>query len=73
MQRLVDDAEDAAFVAHAPHHHGLSGGVWDWVGAIDLGAIGYVVAALFALTWAVAVAVWRFGRIEQRWAVRPGR
>ncbi len=52
---------------------GLRGGVWDWVGAIDLGAIGYVVAALVALTWAVAVAVWRFGRIEQRWAVRPGR
>jgi len=52
---------------------GLSGGVWDWVGGVDLGAIGYVVAALFALTWAVAVAVWRLGRIEQRWAVRPGR
>jgi high-affinity nickel-transport protein len=52
---------------------GLSGGVWDWLGGVDLGAIGYVVAALFALTWAVAVAVWRLGRIEQRWAVRPGR
>ena len=31
--------------------------------------LGYVVAGLFALTWAVAVAVWRLGRIEQRWAL----
>ena len=36
--------------------------------AIDLNAIGYIVVALFAVTWLVALAVWRFGRIEQRWA-----
>jgi nickel/cobalt transporter (NiCoT) family protein len=40
---------------------------------IDLGSVGYVVAGLFALTWAVAVAVWRLGRIEQRFALPPGR
>jgi high-affinity nickel-transport protein len=22
---------------------------------------------VFVLTWAVALAIWRFGRIEQRW------
>jgi high-affinity nickel-transport protein len=33
--------------------------------------LGYGVTALFALTWIVAAAVWRFGRIEQRWAPRP--
>jgi nickel/cobalt transporter (NiCoT) family protein len=35
---------------------------------VDLNAIGYIVVALFAVTWLVALAVWRFGRIEQRWA-----
>jgi high-affinity nickel-transport protein len=40
---------------------------------VDLGSIGYAVAALFALTWAGSVAVWRFGRVEQRLALRPGR
>jgi nickel/cobalt transporter (NiCoT) family protein len=34
--------------------------------------VGFVVAGLFALTWLVAVAVWRFGRIERRWALPPG-
>jgi len=51
---------------------GLHGGVWDHVTAVDLGAVGYVVAGLFALTWFVAVAVWRLGRIERRWALRTG-
>jgi high-affinity nickel-transport protein len=47
---------------------GLSGGVWDFVTGVDLNVVGWAVAGLFLLTWAVAVAVWRFGRIEERWA-----
>jgi high-affinity nickel-transport protein len=38
------------------------------VAEIDLGAVGYLVVALFVVTWLASVAVWRFGRIEQRWA-----
>lgn len=38
------------------------------VGAVDLGAMGYAVVGLFLLTWLLALAVWRFGRIEERWA-----
>jgi nickel/cobalt transporter (NiCoT) family protein len=38
------------------------------VARIDLGDIGYLVVGLFTVTWLVAVAVWRLGRIEQRWA-----
>ena len=41
------------------------------IASIDLNAIGYIVVALFALTWLIALAVWRFGRIEQRWAAPP--
>jgi len=46
---------------------GLHGGLWDVVGSIDLNLVGYLVVGLFVLTWALALAVWRFGRIEQRW------
>ena len=45
----------------------LSGGFWGWVAGIDLNALGYVVFGLFVATWALALAVWRFGRIEERW------
>jgi high-affinity nickel-transport protein len=37
---------------------------------LDLNYVGYGIVALFVLTWVVALAVWRFGRIEQRWAAR---
>ena len=49
----------------------LRGGFWDWVSGIDLNSVGYIVVALFVATWAVALAVWRFGRLEERWAL-PG-
>jgi len=47
---------------------GLTGGLWDFVAGIDLNAIGYLVVALFVLTWVIALAVWRLGRIEERWS-----
>jgi nickel/cobalt transporter (NiCoT) family protein len=46
----------------------LSGAFWDWVSALDLNAVGYVVVGLFVVTWAGAIAVWRLARIEERWA-----
>jgi high-affinity nickel-transport protein len=47
---------------------GLSGGIWSFMATINLNSVGYMVVALFVLTWVVALAVWRLGRIEQRWA-----
>ncbi|MDQ2959850.1 MAG: HoxN/HupN/NixA family nickel/cobalt transporter [Candidatus Dormibacteraeota bacterium] len=49
----------------------LSGGVWSVVGNINLNAIGYFIVGMFVVTWLAAVAIWRFGRIEQRWALAP--
>ena len=46
----------------------LTGGIWDLVAGIDLNLVGYAVVGLFVLTWALALAIWRFGRIEERWS-----
>ena len=48
----------------------LTGGVWDLVSGLDLNYVGYGIVGLFVLTWVLALAVWRFGRIEQRWTAR---
>ncbi len=48
----------------------LTGGVWDFVLGIDLNHVGYAIGALFVLIWAIALAVWRFGRIEERWSAK---
>jgi nickel/cobalt transporter (NiCoT) family protein len=45
----------------------LSGGVWDFFTGLDLNYIGYAICGLFAMTWAIAFAIWRLGRIEEKW------
>ena len=50
---------------------GYRGGVWDWIGGLDLNVIGFLIVGMFVLTWVAALLVWRFARIEERWAVQP--
>jgi len=52
---------------------GWSGSFWNWVGGISLNAIGFVIVGLFVLTWAVALAIWRYARIEEKWTVQAER
>jgi high-affinity nickel-transport protein len=47
---------------------GLTGDVWAFVASIDLNIVGYVIVGLFVGTWAISLAVWRFGHIEERWS-----
>ncbi|GAA0598560.1 HoxN/HupN/NixA family nickel/cobalt transporter [Kutzneria viridogrisea] len=46
---------------------GITDGPLAWIGGLDMNNVGFAVVGLFVLTWLVALAVWRFGRIEQRW------
>jgi high-affinity nickel-transport protein len=50
-----------------------TGSFWIWVEGIDLNTLGLVIVAMFVATWAVSLAVWHFGRIEERWSVEPRR
>ena len=45
----------------------ITTGLMATIGSVDLNSVGYWIVGLFVATWAVALAVWRFGRIEQRW------
>ena len=49
---------------------GLTGGLWSFVSGLDLNLVGYAIVGVFVLTWALALAVWHLGHIEDRWAVR---
>ncbi|KZS58467.1 nickel transporter [Mycobacterium kansasii] len=46
---------------------GWRGPFWRWIAGLDLNMVGVAVVAMFVITWAVALLVWRLGRIEQRW------
>ena len=38
------------------------------IGNLDLNMVGFYIVGLFVLTWIVALLVWKFGRIEERWS-----
>ncbi len=47
----------------------LRGGAWGLLGAIgDFDYTGYIVVGVFVATWLVSWLIWRYGRIEERWA-----
>jgi high-affinity nickel-transport protein len=51
-----------------------TGGIIGWIAGIDLDYAGYGIVGLFFVSWIIALAVWKFGRIEERWSTNlaPG-
>jgi nickel/cobalt transporter (NiCoT) family protein len=56
---------------------GAQGPFWAWWESIDVNTLGFIIVGMFIVTWALALTVWRVGRIEERWSAhlaegRPG-
>jgi high-affinity nickel-transport protein len=45
----------------------LGGPFWNFMGNFNINKAGFAIAGLFAVTWIVAFAFWRFGKVEARW------
>jgi high-affinity nickel-transport protein len=50
--------------------HNLTGSFWSFLEHFNINTAGFVIVGVFIVTWAVALAIWHFGRIEQRWDTR---
>ena len=48
----------------------LRGPFFDFVASLNFGALGYLIVGMFLLAWALSVAFWKFGRIEQRYSLQ---
>src|SRR3954467_4181640 len=46
----------------------IDSGPLAWIAGLDLNHVGFVIVGLFVLTWVVALVIWRYGRIEERWS-----
>ncbi|MFZ0042826.1 MAG: HoxN/HupN/NixA family nickel/cobalt transporter [Solirubrobacteraceae bacterium] len=46
----------------------LSGAFWSWFENIDINLLGFMIVGMFIATWAIALTVWRWGHIEERWS-----
>jgi high-affinity nickel-transport protein len=47
----------------------LSGPFWSFFANFNINTAGFVIVGVFVLTWVAALAVWRFGRLEQKWDI----
>jgi len=47
--------------------YGLTGGFWDFMGNFDINTAGFVIVGVFVVVWIAALAIWHFGKIEQRY------
>jgi nickel/cobalt transporter (NiCoT) family protein len=45
----------------------LNGSFWTFMQTFNINSAGLFIVGVFVLTWVVALAVWHFGRIEQKW------
>jgi high-affinity nickel-transport protein len=47
---------------------GVEHGPLAWLATLDLEYVGSGIVLLFLAAWAVSVAIWKYGRIEERWS-----
>ena len=45
----------------------LTGGFWDYALAFNLNSAGYFIVGAFVVVWTVALLLWKYGKIEERW------
>jgi high-affinity nickel-transport protein len=62
---VIGTIEIVGLVATTLNAHGS---FWAWWENININTLGFIIVGMFVATWAVALGVWRFGRIEERWS-----
>jgi high-affinity nickel-transport protein len=52
--------------------HGVSqnSGFWGFMYNFNINTAGFVIVGMFIGTWAAAMAIWRYGHIEEKWTAR---
>jgi high-affinity nickel-transport protein len=45
----------------------LSGFFWDYALAFNLNSAGHFIVGAFVVVWSIALLLWRYGKIEERW------
>jgi len=47
----------------------ITGSVSDWFQNFNINTAGFIIVAMFVGTWTLALAIWRFAKIEEKWTV----
>jgi len=52
--------------------HGVSqtAGFWGFMYNFNINTAGFIIVGMFIVTWGIAILIWKYGRIEERWTAR---
>jgi len=53
--------------------YNLGGGFWAFMADFDINKAGFVIVGMFVGTWVIALGIWHFGKIEQKWDLAAAR
>jgi high-affinity nickel-transport protein len=48
----------------------IHGAFWNFMENFNINTAGFVIVGMFVLTWAVALCIWKYGRVEEKWSAR---
>ncbi|MGH8987274.1 MAG: HoxN/HupN/NixA family nickel/cobalt transporter [Acidimicrobiales bacterium] len=51
----------------------IHGSFWDFMENFNINTAGFVIVAMFVATWAIALAVWKIFKVEEKWSARLER
>jgi nickel/cobalt transporter (NiCoT) family protein len=49
---------------------GLHGSFWSFMANFDINKAGFVIVAMFIVTWVAALSFWKLGHVEEKWNAR---
>ena len=61
---FIGTVEVLGLIAQETH---LRGGVWGFLANFNINTAGFVVVGVFIVTWLVSLAIWRYGKVEEKW------
>jgi nickel/cobalt transporter (NiCoT) family protein len=44
------------------------GSFWIWLENVSINTLGFIIVGMFVATWGIALSIWHFARIEERWS-----
>jgi nickel/cobalt transporter (NiCoT) family protein len=50
-----------------PSEINLRGAFWTFMANFNINTAGFIIVGMFVVTWIAALAIWRIGRVEQKW------
>jgi len=52
------------------HGLGQHSGFWRFMYHFNINTAGFVIVGMFVVTWALALVIWRYGNVEEKWGSR---